>query len=114
LIENYATVEKLGVCMRVRECVNKADIMSIIFHHILFGQNLEIEKAREQLLLLLFCMDSNHSPTIVFDFLPPHEQEMALLVPLHFVPLRKQVIPQCLYIFILVSRGASNFEVEFI
>lgn len=112
LIENYATAEKLSVCMHVCECVNEADIMSIIFHYILFGQSLEFEKAREQLLLLRFCMDSNHSRTIVFDFLLPHEQEMVSLVPLHFVPLRKQVILRCLYIFVLINTVYSNFEVE--
>jgi hypothetical protein len=83
-----------------------------IFYYILFGQNLEFEKAREQLLLLLFCMDSNRSPTTVFDFLSPHEQEMVLLVPLHFVLQRKQVIPRCSYIFILIDTVDSNFEVE--
>jgi len=73
--------------------VNEIATFEVIFHYIVFEQSWEFEKARKQLQLLLFCMDSNHSPITVFNFWPPHEQEMVLLVLLHFAQLRKQVIP---------------------
>jgi len=41
-------------------------------------QNQEFEKAKEQVLLLPFCMGSNPSQITVSKFWPPQEQEMAL------------------------------------